>query len=1197
MPTDLQRARELFLHAVGKLPPEQWDDYVAAACGGDTGLRQQVEHFLQVHREAGSFLERPAGGLKGTGLFTPAPADAATIPDEGPGAVLGPYKLVQQIGEGGMGTVWMAQQTEPVKRLVALKVIKPGMDSRQVLVRFEAERQALALMDHPHIAKVLDAGTTPEGRPYFVMELVKGVPLTKYCDEHRLPLKERLELFVPACQAIQHAHTKGVIHRDVKPSNVLVASYDGVPVPKVIDFGIAKATSQQLTEHALVTGFGTVVGTLEYMSPEQAQLNQLDIDTRSDIYSLGVLLYELLTGTTPLEKKRLKEAALLEVLRLIREEEPPKPSTRLSTTDELPVVAANRGLEPKKLSGLVRGELDWIVMKALDKDRNRRYDTANGFAQDIQRYLADEPVQACPPSAGYRLKKFLRRNKGPVLAATLIVLALIGGVIGTTAGMMRAEKASAAERLARNLADTAAEDARRAEEAAQKRLRQVQKADHILVSIFRDLNVPREEKNGIPLRAQLAERLAKAAELLEGEAVGDAETVARMQVLLGQTLTGLGYPEQAVTVLTKARHTLEKLLGANHADTLTILNDLAEAYRLAGKLGAALQLHRETLDKRKATLGLDHHDTLASMNCLAVAYGDAGKFELALPLCLDCLAKTRAKRGADDPDTLASMNNLATLYHDTGQLELALPLHREVLEKTKAKRGPDHLDTFTSMNNLAETYRRAGQLELALPLALGTFSRCKAKLGPDNPYTLRSMNNLAAAYQDAGKLDLALPLHLEALERYKVKLGADHPETLTSMNNLADVYLALDKFDLALPLCRDSLEMARARLGADHPHTLTIMSNLAVAYRRAGKFDLAVPLAVETLQKRKAKLGADHPDTLKSMNTLAVVYGAVDRWNLAVPLYEEALEKMKAKRPDHRETIACMNNLGDAYRATKQYDLAVPLLVETLQKRKARLGADHRDTLITMNNLALAYRDGGHLDLALPLFIETVAKLKAKLGAEDPQTLTAMNNLALTYRSKGQFDVALPLYIETLQKRQARLGADHPDTLWSRHNLAGAYMEARKYAEAEPLLVGWLDKQRKPPADDLQVAWNLNRLGECRVALKKFVEAEEALRASRDIFVKKAARSVMRYDTENQLGAALAGQKKFAEAEPLLTDSAKFLLKSTPRLSADAKRRGAAAAGRVIEFYAAQGNAEEAARWRQLLEEAFPPPANKKEKP
>jgi eukaryotic-like serine/threonine-protein kinase len=352
-------------------------------CGGDHPLRERVAALLHAAGKKGAFLGQPPVQVEAT-------VDAP--PREGPGSRIGPYKLLQQIGEGGMGTVFMAEQQEPVRRMVALKVIKPGMDSRQVIARFEAERQALALMDHPNIARVLDAGTTESARPYFVMELVKGIPLTRYCDEQKLSLKGRLELFVPICRAVQHAHQKGIIHRDLKPTNVLVALFDGKPVPKVIDFGVAKATGQKLTDKTMFTGFGGVVGTLEYMSPEQAELNQLDVDTRADVYSLGVLLYELLTGTTPLERKRLREAALLECLRLIREEEPPRPSTRLSTAEGA-AHAANRGLEAKKLSGLVRGELDWIVMKCLEKDRNRRYETANGVASDVQRYLADEPVQ------------------------------------------------------------------------------------------------------------------------------------------------------------------------------------------------------------------------------------------------------------------------------------------------------------------------------------------------------------------------------------------------------------------------------------------------------------------------------------------------------------------------------------------------------------------------------------------------------------------------------------------------------------------------------------------------------------------------------------------------------------------------------------------------------------------------------------
>jgi tetratricopeptide (TPR) repeat protein len=514
--------QSLFLHALGLPTPAGRAAYLDEACRGQPGLRAELDALLAAHDRLGGRLPLTTG------------QEPAGTGGEEVGAILsGRYKLVEQLGEGGMGIVWMAQQTEPVRRLVAVKVVKAGMDSKQVLARFEAERQALALMDHPNIAKVLDAGTTAAGRPYFVMELVKGVPITKYCDEHRLTPRQRLELLVPVCQAIQHAHQKGIIHRDIKPSNVLVALYDGKPVPKVIDFGIAKATGQQLTDQTLVTGFGAVVGTLEYMSPEQAQLNQLDIDTRSDVYSLGVLLYELLTGSTPLEKKRLKEAALLEVLRVIREEEPPRPSTRLSESrDSLPSISALRHMEPAKLTKLVRGELDWIVMKALDKERSGRYETANGLALDIQHYLHDEPVQACPPSAWYRLRKFARRNKAVLTAAALVGVALALGIVISTWQAILAIEARDTERKAHDALDAA--------RAAQ---------DEQRAHANQDLSAALEEVAGLREKARLAGprdtpawrqlRVAvRRAEALAGNALADAVLGRRVQALAAELTKG-----------------------------------------------------------------------------------------------------------------------------------------------------------------------------------------------------------------------------------------------------------------------------------------------------------------------------------------------------------------------------------------------------------------------------------------------------------------------------------------------------------------------------------------------------------------------------------------------------------------------------------------------------------------------------------
>jgi serine/threonine protein kinase/tetratricopeptide (TPR) repeat protein len=865
---------------------EAREAYLAKVCGDDAGLRSQVESLLLAHGRAGEFLEPPARadgvgapaqtiGLRAFGDVPPRGARPAA---ESVGTVVGPYKLLERLGEGGMGVVYMAEQLRPVRRRVAMKIIKPGMDSKQVIARFEAERQALALMDHPGIARVLDAGATDTGRPFFAMELVRGVPITAYCDEHQLNPGERLRLFVQVCQAVQHAHQKGVIHRDLKPTNVLVTAHDGVAAPKVIDFGIAKATAgQPLTDMTLVTLVSDFMGTPLYMSPEQAELSGLDVDTRSDVYSLGVLLYELLTGTTPFDKQRLVKAGLDEMRRIIREEEPPRPSTRIGTlaADGAGSVSAQRGSDPRRLSRTVRGELDWIVMRCLEKDRTRRYETANALVRDVQRYLANEPIEACPPSTAYRLRKLVRRHRGAMVAASLLLVTLVGGIIGTTWGFVRAER-----RLAQNERNNA-----------------------LLASILEGIDPNPDKRRAASLRVALGRQLEQGASQLEGDSVADAVAAATLQDTLGCTLRNLGYPEKAIVPLRSAHATLTAELGPEDDRTIRVANDLAVSYLHASRPELAVPLLESVAQFHRQRLGEAHEDVLIHMGNLGDAYALAGRLDEAVPLLERTLEAQRSARGLDDLHTLAVAMNLARAYRKQDRYAESISLGKEALRQHLQRHGPDHRQTIVCRSRLADAYLASKDHGKAVQLYDEALIALSNLLGPDAPETFLAMTQLARACLELDdRKSQAVPLLKSALAGQRRELGEEHPETVRTMAKLGAALCRSGAAAEAVGVLQDALQLTILMRGADHADTLVGQHNLACAYRDAGMSSKAIAQFKKALAGHEKHLGGHHPFTLDCRANFVQAYRAAGHADEATPLIEQLVASYEAIGNDAEAT-------------------------------------------------------------------------------------------------------------------------------------------------------------------------------------------------------------------------------------------------------------------------------------------------------
>jgi serine/threonine protein kinase/tetratricopeptide (TPR) repeat protein len=808
--------------------------YLERACGGDVELRRAVEALLQEYDQVGDFLE-----ISPNAAQTKARAEAAGI--EKPGDRIGRYKLLQQIGEGGWGVVFMAEQEEPVRRKVALKVVKPGMDTKNVIARFEAERQALALMDHPNIAHVLDAGATENGRPYFVMELVRGTKITDYCDQHSLTTDDRLKLFIQVCQAVQHAHQKGIIHRDIKPSNILVTtSGEGKPLPKVIDFGIAKATTGlRLTDKTLFTAFEMLIGTPAYMSPEQAALTSLDVDTRTDIYSLGVLLYELLTSTTPFDTRELLKAGLDEVRRVIQIEEPVRPSTRLRTmiAADLTMAGRCRQVEPPKLIRSLKGDLDWIVMKALEKDRTRRYQTATGLAEDIQHYLADDAVSARPPSAFYKLQKVVLRNKLLFAGIGIIVVLLITG-LGIATWLL------AGENRARHEAGIAL-----AQAEADKKIAQTQAAkSHEVTQFLEDMlqGVGPSYARGRDT-AMLQEILDRAAKRVGNDLTNQPEVEAEMRGLIGQLYYQIGKFPESEQMLRTALAINRKLHGAESAESALSLNDLGMVFWKEGKLTDAERADHEALTIRQHIFGTNNADTARSLNALGSIYTDENRFTEAEPMIREALAIRRGLFKGDNLEAADSLNSLGLMLVGEGRFAEAEVTERELVAMRRRLSGNDNIDLAVALKVLGQAEGFDGKLDKEEASYNEAFA-IEHKLLPDeHPYVLKSIANLGEIMRVRGNLPEAHAVLKAGISIQSKMLGEDHPDTLSSLGSLAQILEAEGNWTEAETVNRRALALWRNRAGDQNPSTLWEVGELVRDLAAEKKFPEAEQLLNEIL--------------------------------------------------------------------------------------------------------------------------------------------------------------------------------------------------------------------------------------------------------------------------------------------------------------------------------------------------------------
>jgi len=871
---------------------------------------------------------------------------------EHPGQAINQYTLVRLLGEGGFGTVWLAEQHEPVRRHVALKIIKLGMDTRQVIARFEAERQALAVMDHPNIAKVFDAGSTDTGRPYFVMEYAEGVTFTRYCDEHKLGVRERLQLFQRVCQAVQHAHQKGIIHRDIKPSNVIVTTVDGEPTPKVIDFGIAKATEARLTEHSMFTEQGQIIGTPAYMSPEQAGLTNEDIDTRSDVYSLGVLLYEAVTGETPFNTKTLLSAGMEEIRRIIREVDPPKPSTRLGNSkEELTSVAMDRDIEPRRLCSLLTGDIDWIVMKALEKDRSRRYQTATGFAEDIGRYLNNEPVIASPPSAGYRAGKFVKRNKMAVIAGGVILSALLIGTVGTAIGFVRATRAEGRAVQAAAEADTArgleAQQRLLAEERAEEARIERDKAERV-AGFLTDMlmGVGAQVAQGADTTL-LRGILEKTGERVGDELSGQPQIEAAIRSQLGVTYLQIRDFERADENLQRALDLYRSLATGDDPDVAQSLGNMGLLRSIEERPSEAVVLQRESLLMWQRLEHPDLKETHRSMMSLANTLVRLDEFKEAEEILLSALERMRLTDSENHKDIGIAYNSLANLMQHLEEYERAEAYYRQAMSVHSEGLGDDHPFVATNFHNLGTLVSLFGRNREAIELHEQSLARNRALYPDGHEETASNLIKLAALYRFSDERSSEAPgMMREAISIQSKLFGEGSLTVAHSHHELGTILRDQRDYEGAIEELQYAVELFTALHGDQQQNIAVSMASLAGSLTSLKRFEEAGEIFDQVIDIQIGLFGEAHIEPAITLVNIGSMHRLSENYEAAEAALLRALQMFEASGNGKTASVAsAYENLGRIYRALDRLEESADVLRQALEIRKVANGPNSRNTL------------------------------------------------------------------------------------------------------------------------------------------------------------------------------------------------------------------------------------------------------------